>query len=104
MVLADEQRMVRDAARAFSQSQLAPFAAERDRAHAFPREALHEMGRLGLLGMFIPMEWNGAGVDHVSHALALEEIAPGGGRDVHDHQRAGTSLDVELARTSELID
>jgi butyryl-CoA dehydrogenase len=79
MILTDEQRMIRDMARTFAESKLLPFAAERDRTHAFPTEALQEMGRLGLMGMVVPAEWDGAGVDHVSYALALEEIAAGEG-------------------------
>lgn len=79
MILTDEQRMVRDTARAFAESKLLPFAGERDRTHTFPAEALQEMGRLGLMGMVVPTEWDGAGVDHVSYVLALEEIAAGEG-------------------------
>ncbi|MDB5969363.1 MAG: acyl-CoA dehydrogenase [Hydrocarboniphaga sp.] len=79
MILSDEQRMIRDTARSFAESQLAPYAGERDRSHAFPAAALKEMGALGLLGMVVPAEWDGAGVDHVSYALALEEIAAGEG-------------------------
>jgi alkylation response protein AidB-like acyl-CoA dehydrogenase len=79
MILNDDQVMIRDMARTFAQERLAPFAAERDRKHEFPAEALREMGELGLLGMVVPPEWDGAGADHVSYALALEEIAAGEG-------------------------
>ena len=71
--------MVRDMARQFAAERLAPFAAEWDRTASFPSEALAEMGRLGMLGMVIPEEWDGAGADYVSYALALEEIAGGDG-------------------------
>jgi alkylation response protein AidB-like acyl-CoA dehydrogenase len=71
--------MIRDAARAFAADRLTPFAAERDRNHTFPAEALKEMAELGLLGMLVPPEWDGAGSDHVAYALALEEIAAGEG-------------------------
>jgi alkylation response protein AidB-like acyl-CoA dehydrogenase len=79
MILTSEQAMIRDAARAFASERLAPFAAERDRNHTFPGEALAEMAQLGLLGMLVPEQWDGAGSDHVAYALALEEIAVGEG-------------------------
>jgi butyryl-CoA dehydrogenase len=79
MILTDEQTMVRDMARGFAQEKLAPHAAEWDRTATFPRETIEEMGGLGLLGMLVPAEWDGAGADHVSYALALEEIAAGDG-------------------------
>ena len=79
MILTSEQTMIRDAARAFASERLAPFAAERDRNHSFPREALQEMAQLGLLGMIVPEQWDGAGADNISYALALEEIAVGEG-------------------------
>jgi butyryl-CoA dehydrogenase len=77
MILTEEQEMIRDTARDFAQRHLAPYAAEWDRTATFPRDALREMGRLGFLGMTVPAEWGGAGTDHVSYALAMEEIAAG---------------------------
>jgi alkylation response protein AidB-like acyl-CoA dehydrogenase len=79
MILSYEQRMVRDMARSFAHEQLAPQAASADREHRFPAEALKVMGALGLLGMLVPAQWDGAGTDHVAYALALEEIAAGDG-------------------------
>ncbi|HYN38473.1 MAG TPA: acyl-CoA dehydrogenase family protein, partial [Rhodospirillales bacterium] len=79
MQLSDEQTMIRDMARAFAAEQLAPFAAEWDRTHTFPRDAIRQMGELGLLGMLVPEEWGGAGADHVAYALAIEEVAAGDG-------------------------
>ena len=79
MILTEEQQMIRDMARAFAQEQLAPNAAAWDRDATFPREALAQMAELGLLGMLVPEEYDGAGVDHVAYALALEEIAAGDG-------------------------
>jgi alkylation response protein AidB-like acyl-CoA dehydrogenase len=79
MSLTDEQRMLRDTAREFAQRELAPHAAEWDRAAQFPAEALAELGRLGFMGMLVPPEYGGAGADHVGYALALEEIAAGDG-------------------------
>jgi alkylation response protein AidB-like acyl-CoA dehydrogenase len=79
MILSEQQRMVRETMREFAREKLAPFAAERDRTHAFPREALRELGALGALGMAVPEDYGGAGLDYVSLALALEEIAAGDG-------------------------
>jgi len=79
MILTENQRMIRDAARTYARERLAPFAGEWDKNHTFPAAALREMGSLGLLGMLIPEEFDGAGADHVSYALALEEIAAGDG-------------------------
>ncbi|KAA0678550.1 acyl-CoA dehydrogenase [Roseomonas genomospecies 6] len=79
MRLTEEQRMVRDMARDFAAERLAPTAAERDRTGAFPKEELAEMGKLGLMGMLVPEEFDGAGTDHIAYALAIEEIAAGDG-------------------------
>jgi alkylation response protein AidB-like acyl-CoA dehydrogenase len=79
MILTENQRMIRDAARTYARERLTPFAGEWDRNHTFPAAALREMGGLGLLGMLVPEEFDGAGADHVSYALALEEIAAGDG-------------------------
>ena len=56
MQLTEEQTMIRDMARAFASEQLAPHAAERDRTHAFPADAIRQMGELGLMGMLVPEE------------------------------------------------
>ncbi|MBK8174532.1 MAG: acyl-CoA dehydrogenase family protein [Rhodospirillales bacterium] len=79
MVLTEEQTMIRDMARAFASEQLAPHAEEWDRTHAFPADAIRQMGELGLLGMLVPEAWDGAGADHVAYALAIEEVAAGDG-------------------------
>ena len=50
MILTQEQEMIRDSMRAFAQERLAPFAAEWDKTHAFPAEALKELGELGAMG------------------------------------------------------
>jgi len=79
MILTDEQEMIRDSMRAFAQERLAPFAAEWDRNHTFPAEALKELAELGAMGMVVPEEWGGAGMDYMSLVLTLEEIAAGDG-------------------------
>jgi butyryl-CoA dehydrogenase len=79
MILTQEQEMVRDSMRAFAQERLAPFAAEWDRNHTFPAAALKELGELGAMGMVVPEQWGGAGMDYMSLVLTLEEIAAGDG-------------------------
>ncbi len=79
MILSQEQEMIRDAMRDFSQERLAPFAGEWDRHHTFPAEALKELAALGAMGVVVPEEWGGAGMDYMSLVLMLEEIAAGDG-------------------------
>ncbi len=78
-MLSQEQQMIRDMARDFARERLAPGAAERDRSGEPPRALLREMGRLGLMGMGVPEDWDGAGADFVAYVLALEEIAAADG-------------------------
>ncbi|WP_323119964.1 acyl-CoA dehydrogenase family protein [Burkholderia alba] len=73
----EDQRMIRDAARAFSADVLAPNAAQWDRDSHLPDEIVAQMGELGLLGMIVPAEWGGSYTDYVAYALALEEVAAG---------------------------
>jgi alkylation response protein AidB-like acyl-CoA dehydrogenase len=79
VLLTEPQRMIRDTMREFARERLAPFAAEWDRTHTFPREALRELGKLGAYGIVVPESQGGAGLDYVSLAVALEEIAAGDG-------------------------
>ena len=79
MLLTSEQELIRDTMRQFARERLAPFAAEWDRGATFPRQALKELAQLGAFGMAVPERWGGAGMDYVSLALALEEIAAGDG-------------------------
>ncbi|HJM50460.1 MAG TPA: acyl-CoA dehydrogenase family protein [Alphaproteobacteria bacterium] len=77
MSLSEEQTMIRDLARDFARNELAPHAAEWDRTGHFPEAEITRLGELGLMGMLVPEEWGGAGADHVSLALVMEEIAAG---------------------------
>ncbi|TFY99485.1 acyl-CoA dehydrogenase family protein [Ramlibacter rhizophilus] len=79
MLLSPDQEMIRDAVRAFAQEQLWPQAARWDREHTFPREAHRGLAALGAYGVVVPQELGGAGLDYVSLALVLEEIAAGDG-------------------------
>jgi butyryl-CoA dehydrogenase len=77
--LTDEQRQVRDMCRDFAAKELAPNARRWDEHHEFPREAVRKLGELGLMGIAVPAEQGGAGMDNVSYALAMEEISRGCG-------------------------
>ena len=79
MILNEEQTLIRDTARAFAQEQVAPHSRAWEAAGEIPRPLLTEMGKLGFLGMTVPVEWGGAGADMVSYVLALEEIAAADG-------------------------
>jgi len=79
MVLSEQHEMIRDALRAYSQERLAPNAARWDKEHHFPQEELRGLAALGAYGVAVPEAWGGAGLDYVSLALVLEEIAAGDG-------------------------
>jgi len=73
--LTEPQRQLRDTVRIFAGERVRPSAAETDRAERFPRELVAELGRLGLMGCFVPERYGGAGFDHVAYALAVEELS-----------------------------
>src|SRR5580693_4798073 len=73
--LTEEQRMSRDTARDFAAREVAPKAAELDRSGRWPTEIVAKMAELGLLGVAIPQEHGGAGMDTLSYALAMEEVS-----------------------------
>jgi alkylation response protein AidB-like acyl-CoA dehydrogenase len=73
--LTEDQEMIRDQVRRFAVERIQPGAAERDREHRFPMDIFKEMGELGLLGMLVPEEYGGAGMDVLSYLLAMEEVA-----------------------------
>jgi len=78
-MLSEEQELIRGTARAFARERLAPGAAARDIAGTIEPGLLAEMGDLGFLGMNVDPEFDGAGADYVSYALALIEVAAGDG-------------------------
>ncbi len=75
--LTEEQRQVRDLCREFAAKELVPNARRWDAEHHFPREAVKQLGEMGLLGVAVPSEWGGAGMDNVCYAVAMEEISRG---------------------------
>jgi alkylation response protein AidB-like acyl-CoA dehydrogenase len=72
--LSAEHEMIRQAARDFAQNEIAPIAAEFDESGDFPAETIKKMGALGLMGIEVPEEYGGAGLDTLAYVLALEEI------------------------------
>jgi glutaryl-CoA dehydrogenase (non-decarboxylating) len=75
--LTPEQRLIQDTVRAFVDERVLPVALENDREHRLDLELVQGMAELGLLGIVIPEEYGGAGLDFVSEALACEEIERG---------------------------
>ncbi|CAG9175834.1 acyl-CoA dehydrogenase family protein [Cupriavidus pampae] len=79
MLLSTEQEMIRDAVRQFAQEVIAPQAAQWDRDKTFPHAVHKELAALGAYGVAVPEAYGGAGLDYLSLALILEEIAAGDG-------------------------
>ncbi len=72
--LSEDQSMVREAAREFAESEVAPGAAARDLSHEFPIDAFRKSGEMGFAGVFVPERWGGAGMGNVELSLILMEI------------------------------
>jgi len=73
--LSDEHKMIRDTARDFAQNEIAPIAAEFDESGEFPHATIKKMGAMGFMGIEVPEQYGGAGMDTLSYVLALEEIS-----------------------------
>jgi alkylation response protein AidB-like acyl-CoA dehydrogenase len=73
-LLSEEHEMLRQAAREFAQNEIIPIAAEHDESGEFPLETIRKMGKLGFMGIEVPEEYGGAGMDTLAYVLALEEI------------------------------
>jgi alkylation response protein AidB-like acyl-CoA dehydrogenase len=74
-LLTDEQKMVRDMARKFADNELKPIADRLDREHTHSQEIIDALGEMGIMGVAIPEEYGGAGMDYVSYALVVSEIS-----------------------------
>ncbi|MCX8062577.1 MAG: acyl-CoA dehydrogenase [Anaerolineales bacterium] len=70
----EEHEMIRQTARDFAQNEIAPIAAQFDESGEFPSETIRKMGELGFMGIEVPEEYGGAGMDTLAYVLALEEI------------------------------
>lgn len=75
MILSEKHSLIRQLARQFAETELAPIAAEIDRTGKFPDEILKKMAKLGFFGIRMPQSLGGAGADCLSYAIVMEEIA-----------------------------
>jgi alkylation response protein AidB-like acyl-CoA dehydrogenase len=73
--LTEEQRMIKETAAAFALKEVKPIAQQMDRAAGYPSDLIRRLGELGFMGVFVPDELGGAGMDLVSYAIAVEEIS-----------------------------
>ncbi len=73
--LSREQEMLRKLFRDFAENEVKPLAAELDEEERFPEETVKKMAKLGMMGIYLPREYGGAGADMLSYVLAVEEIA-----------------------------
>jgi alkylation response protein AidB-like acyl-CoA dehydrogenase len=73
--LSEEHLMIQQAARDFAQTECLPGVIERDERQQFPKEQIEKLADLGFMGMMVPQEYGGAGLDTVSYVLAMEEIS-----------------------------
>jgi butyryl-CoA dehydrogenase len=73
--LNDQQKMIQKMVREFAEKEVAPIAADLDKKEEYPAKTLEKMSKLGLLGIIIPTEFGGAGLDTISYAIVVEEIS-----------------------------
>jgi len=71
----EEQLLIKQTAKEFAETEIAPSAVERDIKGEFPYEIVKKLGELGFMGMMVSPEWGGAGLDTISYVLAMEEIS-----------------------------
>jgi alkylation response protein AidB-like acyl-CoA dehydrogenase len=71
----ETHQLIRETARKFAEDRLAPGSIERDEKEIFPHEQISELAALGFMGMMVPEEWSGSGLDTISYAIAVEEIS-----------------------------
>lgn len=90
--LTEDQRMMQEEARTFCDKRVRPFVEEWDKACAIPAEVLDELGELGYMGLLIPEEYDGLGIDTVTYTCIMEEIA-----------RASASLEIVLSVHNSLV-
>ncbi len=73
--LNDQQKMIQKMVREFADKEVGPIAAELDKKEEYPHKTLDKMAKLGLLGIIIPTEYGGAGLDTISYSIVVEEIS-----------------------------
>ena len=72
--ITEEHKMIQEAARDFARNSIAPIAAEFDESGEFPLDTIRQMGKLGFMGIEVPEEYGGAGMDTIAYVLAMVEI------------------------------
>ena len=90
--LTDEQQLVRDTTRSFVEKELKPIASRLDHDSVYPQEQLKKLGAMGLMGVFVPEEFGGSGMDRISYVAAVEEIS-----------KAWASLSVIMSVNNSLV-
>jgi len=75
--LTEEHKMVREMARRFTDTEIKPVAARLDQMHEHPKEIIAKMAELKFMGIFVPEEYGGGGMDNISYVLAVIEISKG---------------------------
>ena len=116
--LGEDIGMLRDTVRAFVEAEIAPRAAEVEKANLFPADLWKRFGDLGLLGMTAPEQYGGSNMGYLAHVVAMEEISRGSAavglsygahsnlcvnqirRNGNDAQRAALSAEADLRRIS----
>ncbi len=73
--LSDTHKMLRQTIRDFAQKEIAPLAEKVDREHYFPAETVKKLGEMGFMGVFVPEQWGGTGMDFLSYVIVMEEVA-----------------------------
>ena len=73
--LDESRKMLQEQVRTFAQEEIAPKASHHDQTGEFPHEIVKKLAEMGLMGMMVPSEWGGSGLDTISYVLALEEIS-----------------------------
>jgi butyryl-CoA dehydrogenase len=73
--LNEQQKMIRNMVREFAEKEIAPVAADHDKTGEYPTQILEKMAKLGLLGIIIPQQYGGAGLDTISYVTVIEEIS-----------------------------
>ncbi|HEX2984746.1 MAG TPA: acyl-CoA dehydrogenase [Ignavibacteriales bacterium] len=73
--LTEDQKLIQQSAKEFAEQEIAPTALERDKSGEFPYAIIKQLGEMGFMGMMVPPEYGGAGLDAVSYALAIIEIS-----------------------------
>src|SRR6201996_8570027 len=71
----ESKKLLIEQVRSFAQSEIAPKAKHNDESGEFPHETVRQLAEMGLMGMMVPEQWGGAGMDAVSYAMAMEEIS-----------------------------